>query len=54
MSEHKTTRMSELNDGEGADIDNQLVPMVKFLNRLGVKTITCCQGDPETLATVIQ
>ncbi len=46
MSEHKTTRMSELNDGQGADIDNQLVPMVKFLNRLGVRTITCCQGDP--------
>jgi len=49
MSEHKTTRMSELNGGLGADIDNQLVPMVKFLNRLGVRTISCCQGDPGEL-----
>ena len=46
MSEHKTTRMSELNHGAGADIDHELVPLVKFLNRLGVETISSCQGDP--------
>lgn len=47
---HKTTFMSELNDGQGADIDSQLVPMVKFLNRMSCKTTQCCQGEPGILA----
>lgn len=38
--------MCELNDGQGADIDQALVPMVKFLNRMGCSTFSCCQGEP--------
>jgi len=46
---HETTFMSELNDGRGADVDSQLVPMVKFLNRLDLKTISSCQGNPGSI-----
>ena len=42
----QTTRMSELTGGHGADIDHQLVPRIKFLNRLGCTTINSCQGNP--------
>lgn len=43
---HPTTFMWQLNGEKGADIDNDIVPLVKFLNRLGVATISSCQGDP--------
>jgi hypothetical protein len=43
---HHTTFMWQLNGEKGADIDNEIVPLVKFLNRLGVVTISSCQGDP--------
>jgi hypothetical protein len=34
------TFMHELNDGTGAVIDTRLVPLVKFLNRLNVTTVS--------------
>ena len=37
--EPNTTFMHQLNDGGGATVDTRLVPIVKTLNRLGVKTV---------------
>jgi hypothetical protein len=50
MANHATTFMSELNAGEGAPVDNQLVPMVKFLTKMGFTTLSSCQGDPGPIA----
>jgi hypothetical protein len=41
--------MWQLNGEKGADIDNDIVPLVKFLNRMGVATISSCQGDPGSI-----
>ncbi len=43
---HKTTHFEKLNGGEGADIDFEIAPVVKFLNQLGAQTLSSCQGDP--------
>jgi hypothetical protein len=40
MSDVKTTFMRELNDGVGATVDARMVPIIKFLNRLGVRTVS--------------
>jgi hypothetical protein len=40
-----TTFMRELNDGEGARIDTRLMPLVKFLNRLSVTTVSSRRDD---------
>jgi hypothetical protein len=37
---HKTTFMSELNGGTGADVDVEVMPLVKFVNKLGFKTVS--------------
>jgi hypothetical protein len=47
-----TTRMSELNDGQGADVDTHLVPLVKFLNKMGVKTVSSRPGSEFSPAVV--
>jgi len=39
MTEANHTFMHELNEGHGATVDARLVPIVKFLNRLSVKTV---------------
>ena len=43
MEEHKTF-MHELNGGKGASIDTPMVPLVKFLNRMGVETVRSSAG----------
>jgi hypothetical protein len=48
--EHKTTFMHELNNGQGADIDIEVMPVVKYINKLGMTTISSCQGWPGLLA----
>lgn len=35
-----STFMHELNEGHGATVDHRMVPLVKFLNRLGVTTVS--------------
>src|SRR5271157_609900 len=47
-----TTHMSELNDGQGADVDIHLVPLVKFLNKMGVKTVSSRPGTEFSPAVV--
>lgn len=44
--------MSELNDGDGADVDINLVPLVKFLNKMGVKTVSSRPGAEFSPAVV--
>lgn len=39
------TRMSELNHGEGAVIDTAIVPLVKFINKLGFETVHSSAGE---------
>ena len=34
------TFMHELNEGKGATVNTRMVPIVKFLNRLGAKTVS--------------
>src|SRR5580658_2073391 len=50
--EHGVTHMSELNDGQGADVDAHLMPLVKFLNKLGVKTVSSRPGSEFSPAVV--
>lgn len=38
--------MADVNDGKGADIDIQVVPLVGFVNRFGLHTVSSCQGAP--------
>lgn len=40
-----TTFMRELNGGKGAAVDARVVPLVKFLNRLGVTTVSSGFGQ---------
>src|SRR5271167_4893654 len=47
-----TTHMSELNEGQGADVDTHLMPLVKFLNKLGVKTVSSRPGSEFSPAVV--
>ena len=35
-----STFMHELNEGHGATVDARMVPLIKFLNRLNVKTVS--------------
>lgn len=42
MSNH--THMSELNHGEGADVETGIVPLVKFLTKMGVETCSSSEG----------
>lgn len=35
-----STFMHELNEGHGATVDTRLVPIIKFLNRLNVTTVS--------------
>lgn len=44
MLEHKT-RMSELNHGEGAVVDTSIVPLVKFVTKLGFETVLSSAGE---------
>ena len=41
-----TTFMHQLNDGVGATVNARLVPLLKFLNKLGVRTLSSYL-DPE-------
>lgn len=43
-----TTFMHELNDGDGATVDHRLVPLIKFLNRLGVTTVRSIYNSEST------
>lgn len=36
----------ELN-GETVEVDEEFVPVIKELNKLGLKTVYCCSGHPE-------
>lgn len=45
-----TTFMHELNAGHGATVDTRLVPLVKFLNRLMVTTVS--SGIDATYANI--
>jgi hypothetical protein len=36
--------MSELNDGKGADVSTDLMPLIKFLNKMGVTTVSSREG----------
>jgi hypothetical protein len=47
-----TTHMSELNDGQGADVDTHLMPLIKFLNKMGVKTVSSRPGSEFSPAVV--
>lgn len=40
-----TTHMHELNEGRGADVDTAIMPLIKFMNKLGVKTVSSRPGD---------
>jgi hypothetical protein len=42
MTNH--THMSELNDGKGADVETGIMPLVKFLNKMGVETCSSSEG----------
>jgi hypothetical protein len=44
--------MSELNDGQGADVDTHLMPLIKFLNKMGVKTVSSRPGSEFSPAVV--
>jgi hypothetical protein len=60
-----TTRMWELNEGAGAEVDTTLMPLIKFLNKMGVTTVSSRKGsdiahaqvrmvgDYETLVSVL-
>ena len=52
MEEHKTF-MHELNDGAGAAVATELVPLIKFLNRMGVKTVSSHIGEDGCFVTVM-
>lgn len=47
-----TTHMSELNGGQGADIDTGMVPLVKFLNKMGVETVASSENIDGVIAFV--
>lgn len=51
MSEH-ITHMSELNDGAGADIETGIMPLVKFLNKMGVETTASSENVDGAIAFV--
>jgi hypothetical protein len=42
MSNH--THMAELNGGKGADVETGIMPLVKFLNKMGVETVSSGEG----------
>ena len=50
-AQNSTTFMHELNEGEGAVVYSCLVPLVKFLNRLHVKTISSRIGIADAAVT---
>ena len=52
MMEEGKTFMSELNDGTGATVATELVPLIKFLNRMNVKTVSSHVGDDGCFVTL--
>jgi len=65
MMEDNTTRMWELNEGRGAEVDTAIMPLIKFINKMGVTTVSSRKGsdiahaqvrvvgDHETLVSVL-
>jgi hypothetical protein len=45
MMDDNTTRMWELNEGMGAEVDTSIMPLIKFLNKMGVTTVSSRKGD---------
>lgn len=50
MDRHKTELIKFPHETERVKIDKELVPLIKELNKVGLKTIQCCQGGKNTLA----
>ena len=46
------THMAELNDGKGADVDTGIMPLVKFLDRMGVETTASSENIDNAIAFV--
>ena len=44
MNYHKST-VIEIPDWGKAEIDNKMIPLILELNKMGLKTRQCCQGD---------
>ena len=49
LTNHHPTKLIEI-DGERVEIDEELIPLIIQLNKVGLKTTQCCQGGKGTLA----
>lgn len=47
MNEKKHKKKVISIDGCGIPIDMKLVPLIKELNKVGLKTCHCCEGHPQ-------
>lgn len=54
MSEHTNGHPSEFIDinGKQVEIDKDLTPLIRELNKIGIKTQSCCQGDRSEYASI--